>query len=87
MSHHPAQPGLRLLHAASLIARDGSEVFYPPGDPMASVFLVIYVESLLVRLNALLHGLFVGGIREASLGDMDEVSLFSEDKNDIILVD
>jgi hypothetical protein len=54
---------------------------------MASVILGIYVESFLVHLKALLHGLFVGGIIEASLSYKDEDSLFSKDEKDIILVD
>ncbi len=49
------------------------------------MFLVIYVEHLLVHLEALLSGLFVGGIREASLGCMNYLNLLSADEKDIIV--
>jgi hypothetical protein len=51
-------------------------------DPVASVFFVIYVEPLMVCLEALLGGHFGGGIREASSGYMDDV-----DEKDIIVAE
>ncbi len=57
------------------------------GDPAASVFFVIYIESFLVRLEDLIRGLFMGGIREASFGYMDDVNVLSEDEEDIVIAD
>ena len=57
------------------------------GDPAASVFFVINIEPLLVRLEAVLRGLFVGGIKEASLGYMDDVNILGEEESDIVRAD
>jgi hypothetical protein len=57
------------------------------GDPAASVFFVIYIEPFLVRLEDLIRGLFMGGIREASFGYMDDVNVLSEDEEDIVIAD
>ncbi len=57
------------------------------GDPAASVFFTIYIELLLVLLERRLHGLFMGLIREASIGYMDDINELGEDDNDIVLTD
>jgi hypothetical protein len=57
------------------------------GDPAASVFFVIYIEPFLVRLEELLRGLFMAGLREASFGYMDDVNVLGEDEEDIIIAD
>jgi hypothetical protein len=57
------------------------------GDQAASAFFVIYIEPFLFCLQDFLHGLFVGGIIEASFGYMDDMTALNEDEEDIILVD
>jgi hypothetical protein len=57
------------------------------GDPAASVFFTIYIEPLLVLLEARLRGLFMGILREASIGYMDDINELGEDENDIVLTD
>jgi hypothetical protein len=57
------------------------------GDPAASVFFVIYIEPFLVRLEQLLRGLFMAGLREASFDYMDDVNMLGEDEEDIVIAD
>jgi hypothetical protein len=57
------------------------------GDPAASVFFTIYIEPLLALLERRLRGLFMGTIREASIGYMDDINELGEDDNDIVLTD
>jgi hypothetical protein len=57
------------------------------GDPAGDVFFVIYIEPFLVRLEDLLRGLFMAGLREASFGYMDDVNMLGEDEEDIIIAD
>ncbi len=56
-------------------------------DSGTSGFFVIYDEPFLVCLDALQCCLFVGSIREASWGHMDDVNIRSEDEKDIIVAD
>jgi hypothetical protein len=63
------------------------EFFIRQGDPAASVFFTIYIEPLLVLLEARLRGLFMGILREASIGYMDDINELGEDENDIVLTD
>jgi hypothetical protein len=50
------------------------------GDPAASVFFTIYIEPLLVLLERRLRGLFMGILREASIGYMDDINGLGEDE-------
>ena len=54
---------------------------------MAALLFVIYLEPFLVRLEAVLSGLRVANIREASFGYMDDVQVLGDDLQDIIRVD
>ncbi len=55
------------------------------GDPAASVFFTIYIEPFLACLERFLHGLFMGGLREATLSYMDDVNELGEDEQDILV--
>jgi hypothetical protein len=57
------------------------------GDPLAALLFVIYLEPFLVRLEAVLSGLRVANIREASFGHMDNVQVLGDDLQDIVRVD
>ena len=57
------------------------------GDPVSSLLFVISIEPLLLRLEASLRGLYVGMVREASLGYMDDVATLGTDVEDILRVD
>ncbi len=57
------------------------------GDPLAALLFVIYLEPFLVRLEAVLTGLRVANIREASFGYMDYVQVLGDDLQDIVRVD
>ncbi len=57
------------------------------GDPLASLLFVISIEPFLVKLEASLHGLHVGGVREASLGYMDDVAVLGSSLEDICRTD
>ncbi len=57
------------------------------GDPLAALLFVIYLEPFLVRLEAVLTGLWVANIREASFGYMDDVQVLGDDLQDIVQVD
>ena len=57
------------------------------GDPLAALLFVIYLEPFLVRLEAVLSGLRVANIREASFRYMDDVQVLGDDLQDIIRVD
>jgi hypothetical protein len=57
------------------------------GDPIAALLCILYLEPLLVRLEASLRSLRVANIREAAFGYMDDVEVLGDSLNDIILVD
>jgi hypothetical protein len=57
------------------------------GDPAASVFFTIYIEPFLACLEGFLRGLFMGGLREATLSYMDDVNELGEDEQDILVTD
>jgi hypothetical protein len=57
------------------------------GDPAASVFFTIYIEPFLACLERFLRGLFMGGLREATLSYMDDVNELGEDEQDILVTD
>jgi hypothetical protein len=48
---------------------------------------MIYIGPSLVRLQALLRSLFIGDMREVSLGYIDNLNTFSEDEKDIVAAD
>jgi hypothetical protein len=56
-------------------------------DPLAALLFVIHLEPFLVRLEAVLTGLRVTNIREASFGYMDDVQVLGDDLQDIVKVD
>ena len=57
------------------------------GAPESSPLYCIQLEPFLVALERHLRGLHMGGLREASLGYMDDVNLLGEDDNDLLLMD
>ncbi len=57
------------------------------GDPAASVFFTIYIEPFLACLERFLRGLFMGGLREATLSYMDDVNELCEEEQDILVTD
>jgi hypothetical protein len=57
------------------------------GTPWPPLLFVIHLEPFLVRLEAVLTGLRVANIREASLGYMDDVQVLGDDLQDIVRVD
>ncbi len=57
------------------------------GDPAASVFFTIYIEPFLACLERFLRGLFMGGLRKATLSYMDDVNELGEDEQDILVTD
>ncbi len=57
------------------------------GDPISSLLFVISIEPFLLCLEASLRGLYVGMVREASLGYMDDVATLGTDVEDILRVD
>jgi hypothetical protein len=56
-------------------------------DLLAALLFVIHLEPFLVWLEAVLTGLRVANIREASFGYMDEVQVVGDDLQDIVKVD
>jgi hypothetical protein len=54
---------------------------------LAALLFVIYLEPFLVRLEAVLSGLRVANIREASFGYMDDIQVLGKDLQDIVRVD
>jgi hypothetical protein len=74
-----------MLH--SLLPNQEVEFSTRQGDPAASVFFTIYIESFLACLERLLCGLFMGGLREATLSYMDDVNELGEDEQDILVTD
>ncbi len=57
------------------------------GDPVSSLLFVLSIEPFLVQLEANLHGLYVGMVREASLGYMDDVATLGTMLDDLLRVD
>lgn len=57
------------------------------GDPLALILFNIQIEPLLHRLQLLLHGLRFGGIREASLGYVDDVAALGSKESDLVTLD
>ncbi len=57
------------------------------GDPLAQILYIIQEEPLLIRLQNSLHGLRFGGIREASLGYVDDVAAISSREEDLLVLD
>jgi hypothetical protein len=57
------------------------------GNPFAGILFTIHIEPFLVRLEALLRGLFVGAVREASLGYMDDIAAMGDTDADLITTD
>jgi hypothetical protein len=57
------------------------------GDPLAALLFIIYLEPFLVRLEAVLSGLWVANIRKASFAYMDDVQALGDDLQDILRVD
>ncbi len=57
------------------------------GDPLAALLFIIYLEPFLVGLEAVLSGLRVANIREASFAYMDDVQALGDDLQDILRVD
>jgi hypothetical protein len=57
------------------------------GDTLAALLFVIHLEPFLVWLVAVLAGLRVANIREASFGYMDNVQVLGDDLQDIVRVD
>ncbi len=54
---------------------------------MSALLFVIYLEPFLVRLEAVLTGLRVANMREASFGFMDDVQVLGDDLQDFVRVD
>jgi hypothetical protein len=82
---HRQVPACFMLHTLS--PDMAVEFSIHQGDPAALVFFVIYIEPFLVRLEDCIRGLFMGVIREASFGYMDDVNVLGEDEEDIIIAD
>jgi hypothetical protein len=57
------------------------------GDPLAALLFIIYLEPFLVRLEAVLSGLRVANIREASFAFIDDVQALGDELQDILRVD
>ena len=57
------------------------------GDPFALILFIIQEEPFLCRLQSLLHGLRFAGLREASLGYVDDVSGLSSKLSDLLVMD
>ncbi len=57
------------------------------GDPLAQILYILQEEPLLIKLQASLHGLHFGGIREASLGYVDDVAALSSKEEDLVILD
>ncbi len=74
-----------MLHSLSL--DQDVEFSIRQGDPATSVFFTIYIEPFLACLECCLQGLFMGGLREATLSYMDDVNELGEDEKDILVTD
>ena len=57
------------------------------GDPLAMILFVIQIEPLLVALERLLAGVWVGAVREAALGYVDDVVVLGEEEGDLQILD
>ena len=57
------------------------------GDPFALILFIIQEEPFLHRLQSLLNGLRFAGLREASLGYVDDVSVLSSKTSDLLVMD
>ncbi len=57
------------------------------GDPLAQILFIIQEEPFLCRLQRSLHGLHFGGLREASLGYVDDVAALSSKEEDLVILD
>ena len=57
------------------------------GDPLAQILYILQEEPLLIKMQAATHGLRFGGIREASLGYVDDVAVLSNKEEDLVTVD
>jgi exonuclease III len=57
------------------------------GDPLALVLFVVQMEPYLVRLEKLLKGVYVGQIREASLGYVDDLHGLGRHLGDLQVLD
>ena len=57
------------------------------GDPLAMILFIIQIEPLLVVLERLLAGVWVGAVREAALGYVDDVVVLGEEEEDLLKLD
>ena len=57
------------------------------GDPFALILFIIQQEPFLHRLQLQLHGLRFAGLREASLGYVDDVAALSSKLSDLLILD
>jgi hypothetical protein len=78
---HTLREWVRVLHKGATatlmlhtLTKDINIIFsFRQGDPLAMVLFTIQREPVLVLLEGCLRGLWVGGVREASLGYVDNV--------------
>jgi hypothetical protein len=87
MDGHSPQRSLSLLSSLQHLSSPGHPLLHPSGRPLAALLFIIYLEPFLVRLEAVLSGLLVANIREASFAYVDDVQALGDDLQDILRVD
>jgi hypothetical protein len=88
LDYHPPSPCHCLFCVPQPPARPDVEFSICQGDSAASVFFTINIEPFLVVLELQrLHGLFMGGLCEATISYIDDVNELGEQEKDILIVD